>query len=121
LLESKAHLTISSKVFFLFLVFQLLIIVNLFHIGCSKFVENEIENKYMAKGFIQEVKSESLLYYDFFILKDDDGENFMFERGDSNIVGFSASHLREHMLFGLPIVVEYYIIDDRYVVINLYD
>lgn len=104
---------------FLFLIF--LTIVSMFNINCSKLFQNQIEDKHMTRGLIQEVKSDSLKNYDFFILKDINNKEFVFVQGNSNIIGFSPSHLREHMLFGLPVTVEYYIYEDRYIVINLYD
>ena len=50
---------------FLFLIF--LTIVSMFNINCSKLFQNQIEDKHMTRGLIQEVKSDSLKNYDFFI------------------------------------------------------
>ena len=101
--------------------FLFLTMVSMFNINCSKLFQNQIEYKHMTRCLIQEVKSDSLKNYDFFILKDIDNNEYVFQQGNSNIIWFSPSHLREHMLLGLPVSVEYYIYDGSYIVINLYD
>ena len=113
--------TVINFYCFVFILFIFLNVVNLFNMNCTRLSENQINDKYITRGLIQEVKSDSLKNYDFFILKDIDNNEYVFEQGNSNIIGFSPSHLREHMLLGLPVSVEYYIYDDSYIVINLYD
>ena len=113
--------TVIKIYYFVFILFVFLNVVNLFNMNCTRLSKNQIDDKYITRGLIQEVKSDSLKNYDFFILKDIDNNEYVFEQGNSNIIGFSPSHLREHMLLGLPVSVEYYIYDDSYIVINLYD
>ena len=113
--------TVINFYYFVFILFVFLNVANLFNMNCTRLSENQIDDKYIKRGLIQEVKSDSLKNYDFFILKDTNNKEFVFVQGNSNIIGFSPSHLREHMLFGLPVTVEYYIYEDRYIVINLYD
>ena len=113
--------TVINFYYFVFILFVFLNVANLFNMNCTRLSENQIDDKYITRGLIQEVKSDSLKNYDFFILKDIDNNEYVFQQGNSNIIGFSPSHLREHMLLGLPVSVEYYIYDGSYIVINLYD
>ena len=113
--------TVINFYYFVFILFVFLNVANLFNMNCTRLSENQIDDKYIKRGLIQEVKSDSLKNYDFFILKDIDNNEYVFQQGNSNIIGFSPSHLREHMLLGLPVSVEYYIYDGSYIVINLYD
>ena len=105
----------------MFILLICLIVVNMFSLNCTKLFENQDGNKYIISGLIQDIESDSLKYYDFIILTDDEDNRWVFKQGDSSIIGFSPSHLREHMLFGLPITVEFYKSDKGYIVSDLYD
>ena len=70
-----------------------------------------------VRGAVADVKSASLTRLSSIDVKDENGTGWHFEAGD-DYKGLSPSHLREHMLQGLPVTVVYHeenaalIIDD---------
>ena len=64
--------TVINFYYFVFILFVFLNVANLFNMNCTRLSENQIDDKYIKRGLIQEVKSDSLKNYDFFILKDID-------------------------------------------------
>ncbi len=64
--------------------FLFLTMVSMFNINCSKLFQNQIDDKHMTRGLIQEIKSDSLKNYDFFILKNTNNKEFVFEENSSD-------------------------------------
>ena len=61
-----------------------------------------------VQGFLQEVKSISLLELESLTLVDDKGTRWTFESHGRQVEGFTPSHLREHMVLGLPVIVTFH-------------
>ena len=119
------YIKIRKIIFFflntIFILLLSLIVFNLFFLNCTKLFENQDGSKYIISGLIQDIESDSLKYYDFIVVTDDQNNRWVFKQGNSSTIGFSPSHLREHMLFGLPVTVEFYKSDKGYIVSDLYD
>ena len=60
-----------------------------------------------VEGLIQDVQSSSFFGLKSLAVVDDKGKSWQFEGEDIAIPGFAASHLREHMILGLRIVVTF--------------
>lgn len=72
-------------------------------------------------GRISDVKSSSFFGIDSLTLADDRGVKWEFEGRDIVIPEFSPSHLRDHMLGGQPIVVEYRRDGESLVIVGISD
>ena len=72
-------------------------------------------------GRIQDVKSSSFLAIGSVTLVDDEGVVWEFEGNDVAIPEFSPSHLRDHMLRGLPIVVVYRVEGGSLILVDVLD
>ena len=71
------------------------------------------------RGQIVEVIARNISEVETLRVRDDQGEVFTFTtRG---FVGFSPSHLREHRLFGQPVLVIYIQEDDRLIAVQITD
>jgi len=76
-----------------------------------------------ARGVVVAVDGPSLGQVDTFSLRTPDGVmlTFSVERLELNGGGKPAPHLREHLLDGLPIVVDYRVDDGRHVALRYLD
>lgn len=72
-------------------------------------------------GLIQEVEPRSLLEIGSLTVVDGSGTVWMFKGGDRASAGFSPSHLRDHMLSGLPVRVTYHREDGSLVIDDITD
>ncbi len=71
------------------------------------------------RGQVVAVVSRDISEVETLLVRDDQGKVFAFTtRG---YVGFSPSHLREHQLFGHPVVVTYIQEDDRLIAVRITD
>ncbi len=61
-----------------------------------------------ARGLIRAVEARSLLEIEALTLEVEGGEMLTFESRGRRFVGFTPSHLREHMLQGLPLKVSFH-------------
>ena len=74
-----------------------------------------------VSGFIQEVEARSLLELGSLTIVDQDGIRWTFEAGDADLSGFTPSHLRDHMLSGVPVTVTFHREDGEMVIDSLSD
>ena len=58
-----------------------------------------------VRGLIVEVVAESFLVVDTFTVEDEDQVRWTIHGGGKRFEGFPPSHLREHMVQGLPVTV----------------
>ncbi len=79
-------------------VFVLVYVVLLSVISC----ESETRS---VRGLIVEVVAESLLIVETVTVEDEDQVRWTVHGGGKRFDGFSPSHLREHMVQGLPVTV----------------
>ena len=61
-----------------------------------------------VRGLIVEVKAGSISELESLVLDGDDGTTWRFEARGQMFAEFSPSHLREHMVQGLPITVSFH-------------
>jgi hypothetical protein len=61
-----------------------------------------------VRGFITEVTGSSLTEFETLALEDDNGTTWLFESNGKSFLGFTPSHLREHMVQGQAIVVKFH-------------
>ena len=72
-------------------------------------------------GLIQQVEPRSLLEIGSLTVVDGSGKVWVFEGGDTTPAGFGPSHLRDHMLSGIPVRVTYHREDGRLVIDDITD
>ena len=70
--------------------------------------DSAIEAAETVQGFLQEVKSVSLLELESLTLVDERGTRWTFEASGRQVEGFTPSHLREHMVLGQPVIVTFH-------------
>ena len=61
-----------------------------------------------VRGLIQEVKATSLLEFESLTIRDENGNLWEFAARGKRFAGFTPSHLREHMVSGRQVSVDYY-------------
>ena len=77
------------------------------------------EGQRQLRGQVVDVISRDISEVETLLVRDDQGEIFAFTtRG---YVGFSPSHLREHQLFGHPVVVTYIQEGERLIALQITD
>ncbi len=61
-----------------------------------------------VRGLVVEVSADDLIQWESIIVRSDEGVEIKFFRGPSiDLRHWRASHLREHMILGTPVTVEY--------------
>lgn len=60
-----------------------------------------------VRGRIVDLKARSLLEIESLTIRDESGETYRLEAGGVGLGRFTSSHLREHMVSGLVVVVTY--------------
>ena len=74
-----------------------------------------------VRGLIKEVKAASISELESLTLDGEDGTTWKFEASGQKFAEFTPSHLREHMVLGLPITVTFHREDGSLVVDDLSD
>ena len=65
-----------------------------------------------VRGLVVEVRASDIIEWESILVRAGDGGELEFERGATVDLRFwRASHLREHMNLGLPVIVEYEDVD----------
>ena len=80
-------------------------------VGCGSAATDGERPPEMVRGAVVRVQARSLTELDFLDVRDDTGFIWRFRPGLS-YRGFTPSHLREHMVQGLPVTVVYRWKDD---------
>jgi len=75
--------------------------------GVASRAEPGQENAESVRGLIRDVQSSSFSGIGSLTIEDDKGATWVFEGRDVAIPGVTPSHLRDHMLLGLPVVVRF--------------
>ena len=61
-----------------------------------------------VRGIVVEVRAGDIIEWESIVVRAEDGRELEFDRGATVDLRFwRASHLREHMNLGLPVIVEY--------------
>ena len=74
-----------------------------------------------VRGMVQAVEPRSPLHIESLTVVDDEGVVWVFQGGTRTPVGFTPSHLREHMVLGEPVSVFYHAEGEALVIDDITD
>ena len=61
-----------------------------------------------VRGLVRQVEASSLLELELLVVEDDDSVEWAVEGRGSSFADFTPSHLREHMVLGMPVTVTFH-------------
>ena len=76
--------------------------------GAGTSSDSKGQSSEMVHGLVRAVQTRSLLELESLTVEDDDGTEWRFEARGRRFADFTPSHLREHMVLGVPVTATFH-------------